>query len=158
MSDAAAHQINSIAEIVRVHGRGRPDRDAVRLGDRVLTWADLLERSCRLAQALADATIGDHPIGRGDRIVLLYPSANRDEAVFDEPFRFDIRRSPNPHVAFGFGTHLCIGTHVARTTLAAVFGRLSRRITNLRVVAEPDVESNIFARAVRSFRLGFDVR
>jgi long-chain acyl-CoA synthetase len=66
MSDAAAHQINSIAEIVRVHGRGRPDRDAVRLGDRVLTWADLLERSCRLAQALADAGVGEQ-----DRIAFL---------------------------------------------------------------------------------------
>jgi cytochrome P450 family 142 subfamily A polypeptide 1 len=124
--------------------------------EEVLRWVTPLNNMFR--RAVADATIRDHPIGRGDRIVLLYPSANRDEAVFDEPFRFDIRRSPNPHVAFGFGTHLCIGTHVARTTLAAVFGRLSRRITNLRVVAEPDVESNIFARAVRSFRLGFDVR
>jgi long-chain acyl-CoA synthetase len=66
MSDAAAHQINSIAEIVRVHGRGRPDRDAVRLGDRVLTWADLLERSCRVAQALADAGVGEQ-----DRIAFL---------------------------------------------------------------------------------------
>jgi cytochrome P450 family 142 subfamily A polypeptide 1 len=124
--------------------------------EEVLRWVTPLNNMFR--RAVADATIRDHPIGRGDRIVLLYPSANRDEAVFDEPFRFDIRRSPNPHVAFGFGTHLCIGTHVARTTLAAVFGELSRRITNLRVVAEPDVESNIFARAVRSFRLGFDVR
>jgi long-chain acyl-CoA synthetase len=66
MSDAAAHQINSIAEIVRVHGRARPHRDAVRLGDRVLTWADLLERSCRVAQALADAGVGEQ-----DRIAFL---------------------------------------------------------------------------------------
>jgi cytochrome P450 family 142 subfamily A polypeptide 1 len=89
---------------------------------------------------------------------MLYPSANRDEAVFDHPFTFDIRRDPNPQIAFGFGTHLCVGTHVARTTLAAVFGQLSQRITDLRVVTEPDVEPNIFARAVRSFRLGFDTR
>ena len=51
-----------------------------------------------------------------------------------------------------------MGTHVARTTLAAVFGQLSQRITDLRVVTEPDVEPNIFARAVRSFRLGYSVR
>jgi len=90
--------------------------------------------------------------------VLLYPSANRDEDVFDDAFSFDIERSPNNHVAFGFGTHLCIGTHVARATLAAVFGQLSARVTNLTAVTEPDVESNIFARAVQSFRLGCDVR
>jgi cytochrome P450 family 142 subfamily A polypeptide 1 len=61
-------------------------------------------------------------------------------------------------VAFGFGTHLCIGTHVARASLAAVFGQLSQRVTGLRVVEEPVVEANIFARAVQSFRLGYTQR
>jgi cytochrome P450 family 142 subfamily A polypeptide 1 len=109
-------------------------------------------------RASTDAVVGGHEIHGGDRLVLLYPSANRDEDVFADPFRFDICRSPNPHVAFGFGTHLCIGTHVARTTLAAVFGQLSRRVTDLRVTAEPDVEANIFARAVKSFGLGYTPR
>jgi cytochrome P450 len=52
-----------------------------------------------------DTVVGGQPIERGDRLVLLYPSANRDEDVFDDPFSFDIRRSPNHHVPFGFGTH-----------------------------------------------------
>jgi cytochrome P450 family 142 subfamily A polypeptide 1 len=78
--------------------------------------------------------------------------------VFEDPFRFDIRRNPNPQVSFGFGTHMCIGNNLARATLATVFGTLSQRITNLRVITEPDVEPNIFARAVRSFRLGFTPR
>ena len=107
---------------------------------------------------LTDDEIGGHPVRRGDRIIMLYPSANRDESVFDDPFTFDIRRDPNPHVAFGFGTHLCIGTHVARATLAATFAQLSRRITELEVIDEPEVESNIFARAVVSFGLRFAVR
>jgi cholest-4-en-3-one 26-monooxygenase len=124
--------------------------------EEVLRWVTPLNNMFR--RAAVDAEVGGRAIHRGDRIVLLYPSANRDEAVFDDPFRFDIRRSPNPHVAFGFGTHLCLGTHVGRTTLAEVFGQLSQRITNLRVVTEPDVEANIFARAVRSFELGFDLR
>ena len=91
-------------------------------------------------------------------MILLYPSANRDESVFDQPFSFDIARDPNPQIAFGFGTHLCIGTHVARATLAAVFGQLSQHITELRVVDEPVVEPNIFARAVQSFQLGYTCR
>jgi cholest-4-en-3-one 26-monooxygenase len=109
-------------------------------------------------RAAADVELNGAQIKRGDRIILLYPSANRDEDVFDRPFDFDITRDPNPQIAFGFGTHLCIGTHVARTTLASVFGQLSQRITDLRVITEPDVERNIFARAVRSFDLGFTLR
>lgn len=124
--------------------------------EEVLRWVTPLNNMFR--RAAADDRIGDREVQRGDRIVLLYPSANRDAAVFDDPFSFDIRRNPNKHVAFGFGTHLCIGTHVARGTLAAAFGQLSRRITNLRVLSEPDVEANLFARAVVSFELGFDQR
>ena len=124
--------------------------------EEVLRWVTPLNNMFRRANV--DDEVGGQRIGRGDRIILLYPSANRDEAAFGDPFTFDIRRSPNPHVAFGFGTHLCIGTHVARTSLAAVFGQLSQRITDLRVVSEPDVEPNIFARAVRSFRLGYRLR
>lgn len=124
--------------------------------EEVLRWVTPLNNFFR--RAAADDRIGDQPVERGDRVILLYPSANRDEAVFDDPFTFDIRRDPNPHVAFGFGTHLCIGTHVARASLAAVFGQLSARVTGLRAVSEPDVEANIFARAVRSFRLGYATR
>jgi cytochrome P450 family 142 subfamily A polypeptide 1 len=124
--------------------------------EEVLRWVTPLNNFFR--RAVADTDIAGQPVERGDRVILLYPSANRDEAVFDDPFRFDIRRDPNPHLSFGFGTHLCLGMNVARTTLAAVFGELSRRVTNLRVVTEPDVEANIFARAVRSFGLAFDLR
>lgn len=124
--------------------------------EEVLRWVTPLNNMFR--RAGADTEIGGQPISRGDRLILLYPSANRDESVFSDPFSFDIRRSPNPQIAFGFGTHLCVGTHVARTTLIAVFGMLAQRITDLRVVSEPDVEPNIFARAVRSFELGYRVR
>jgi cytochrome P450 family 142 subfamily A polypeptide 1 len=124
--------------------------------EEVLRWVTPLNNMFR--RAGADTTIGDQAVRRGDRIILLYPSANRDEAVFADPFQFDIRRDPNPQIAFGFGTHLCIGTHVARASLAAVFGQLAQRVTDLRAVTEPDVESNIFARAVRRFDLGFRTR
>ena len=124
--------------------------------EEVLRWVTPLNNMFRRVTT-ADH-IGEQPVQPGDRVIMLYPSANRDEAVFADPFTFDIRRNPNPHIAFGFGTHLCLGTHVARTTLAGVFGQLAQRITDLRVVAEPDVEPNIFARAVRSFTVGYDVR
>ena len=103
--------------------------------------------------ALSDDVVGGQQIAAGDRIVLLYPSANRDEAVFTDPSVFDIHRSPNPHLSFGFGTHLCIGANLARLVLTTMFRELSARATELAVVTEPDVEANIFARAVRSFKI-----
>jgi len=124
--------------------------------EEVLRWVTPLNNMFR--RAGQDAVVGGQRIEEGERLVLLYPSANRDEAVFENPFSFDIRRSPNRHVAFGFGTHLCIGTHVARATLGSLFGQLSSRVTDLRAVTEPVVESNIFARAVESFELGFRMR
>ena len=120
--------------------------------EEVLRWVTPLNNMFR--RAGADDRIGDTPVRRGDRIILLYPSANRDEATFADPFTFDIRRDPNPQIAFGFGTHLCIGANLARATLIEAFTQLSQRFTDLTPVTEPDVEPNIFARAVRSFRLG----
>jgi cholest-4-en-3-one 26-monooxygenase len=124
--------------------------------EEVLRWVTPLNNMFR--RAAVDARIGDQPVRRGDRIVLLYPSANRDETAFVDPFRFDIRRNPNPQVSFGFGTHMCIGNNLARATLATVLRTLSAKVTDLEVLEEPDVEPNIFARAVRSFRLGFRAR
>jgi len=124
--------------------------------EEVLRWVTPLNNMFR--KVATNDHIGEQAVTAGDRVIMLYPSANRDEAVFTDPFAFDIQRNPNPHISFGFGTHLCLGTHVARTTLAAVFGQFSQRVTDLRVVSEPDVEPNIFARAVRSFGLGFRVR
>ena len=124
--------------------------------EEVLRWVTPLNNMFR--RAAADAEVNGTLIGRGDRVVLLYPSANRDEAVFADPFNFDIRRSPNAQIAFGFGTHLCVGNNLARATLQSLLTQMSARIRDLRPLTEPDVEPNIFARAVRSFQLGFTVR
>ena len=119
--------------------------------EEVLRWVTPLNNFFRMA--LTDDVVGGQPIAAGDRIIMLYPSANRDEAVFENPFEFDIHRNPNPHLSFGFGTHLCIGANLARLVLTTVFRELSVRATGLSVVSEPDVEANIFARAVKSFQI-----
>ena len=124
--------------------------------EEVLRWVTPLNNFFRTA--VVDDTVGGHPVSAGDRLVLLYPSANRDEQVFSDPFRFDIRRAPNPHLSFGFGTHLCVGANLARLVLVAVFAEMSARIARLEVLEEPDVEANIFARAVRSFHLKVERR
>jgi cytochrome P450 len=124
--------------------------------EELIRWVTPLNNFFRTA--VVDATIAGTQVHAGDRVVLLYPSANRDEAVFADPYAFDIRRDPNPHVAFGFGTHFCLGASLARLELRMLLTYLTRRITNLRLLTEPDIEPNIFVGAVRSCRLGFDVR
>ncbi len=105
-----------------------------------------------------DDHIGDQPVKAGDRVAILYPSANRDEAVFDRPDTFDITRDPNPHVAFGRGTHFCLGANLARVELRILFERLSQRITDLRVTSGPRLEDNIFVTAVQHLELAFSLR
>jgi cytochrome P450 family 142 subfamily A polypeptide 1 len=124
--------------------------------EEILRWVTPLNNFFR--NTARDTEIAGQPIAAGARICFVYPSANRDELVFDDPFTFDIRRSPNRHVAFGYGTHFCLGVNLARTELRLLFGALTQRLTNLRVVTEPDIEDNVFAGAVRSFRIAFDER
>jgi cytochrome P450 family 142 subfamily A polypeptide 1 len=124
--------------------------------EELIRWVTPLNNFFRTATR--ESRIADTMVRAGDRVILLYPSANRDEAVFDDPYTFDIRRNPNPHVAFGFGTHFCLGASLARLELRELFTRLTRRITNLRVVEPPDIEPNIFVGAVRSCRVAFDAR
>ncbi len=124
--------------------------------EELIRWVTPLNNMFRTATR--DTAVAGTPIAAGDRIALVYPAANRDPRVFDRPDRFDITRDPNPHLAFGHGTHFCLGANLARVELRLLFEALSRRVTNLRVVGEPEIEPNIFARAVRSFDLTFDER
>lgn len=124
--------------------------------EEMIRWVTPLNNFFR--RTVAPYRLDDVTIMPGDRIILLYPSANRDEAVFVDPFRFDVTRDPNPHVAFGHGTHFCLGANFARQTLRILLEELVPRMTDLRPLAPPDVEANIFARAVRSFPLAFSRR
>ena len=124
--------------------------------EELIRWVTPLNNMFRTAAV--DTEVAGTQIAAGDRLALVYPAANRDPAVFEDPDTFDITRSPNHHVAFGHGTHFCLGANMARAELRMLFGELSKRITDLRVVSEPGIEANIFARAVTSFDLGFTVR
>lgn len=93
--------------------------------------------------AVRDTEIGGQPIAEGDKVVIYYPSANRDEAVFDEPERFDVGRSPNEHLTFGGGGHhFCLGANLARLEIRLMFEELLRRL--------PDIELDGPVRRLRS--------
>ena len=84
-------------------------------------------------------TLGDHEFSAGDKVVLWYYSANRDEDVFEDPHRFGVRRTPNNHIGFGGpGPHFCLGTHLARREISVMFRQLLGRFPQIRATAEPE--------------------
>ncbi len=105
---------------------------------------------------MLDATIGDREVPAGDKVVMFYGSANRDEAVFDDPDRFDVGRNPNPHVAFGGGgPHLCLGMHVARIEIAAMLREVMTRLPKLAPSGEPDRLSSSLIAGIRTMPVTF---
>jgi cytochrome P450 len=83
--------------------------------------------------------IGEQEFSEGDKVVMWYYSANRDEAVFDDPFTFDVGRRPNNHVAFGApGPHFCLGAHLARREITIAFRELFRQLPDIHAVGEPE--------------------
>jgi len=101
--------------------------------------------------AAVDTELRGQPIPAGGRLCLLYPSANRDDAYFDRPDEIDFRRNPNPHIAFGLGTHFCLGANLARLTLRVFFEELVARIERIEALAAPVYEPNVFIKGVRRF-------
>ncbi len=82
-------------------------------------------------------------LGTGEKVLLLYESANFDETHFDEPDRFDIDRSPNDHLAFGFGAHFCLGASLARMELQTMFEQLLRRLPDLELATDQPLRRTI---------------
>jgi len=94
--------------------------------EEVLRWTSPVVQMARTATQ--DSVVGGAPIRAGDTLVMFYPSANRDEALFAEPDRFRVDRHPNRHLAFGVGEHVCVGAHLARQELVAAFRQLARSL------------------------------
>ncbi len=97
--------------------------------EEILRWASSTPYNRRTATR--DVELGGAAIRAGDKVTLWWASANRDEAVFADPFRFDVRRSPNPHLAFGHGTHFCLGATLARLEIRLVLEALFDRVAEV---------------------------
>jgi cytochrome P450 family 142 subfamily A polypeptide 1 len=115
----------------------REDRSLLKSAvEEMLRWVTPIQNMNRTATR--DVDLGGQKIHEGDRMLLLYPSGNRDEGAFSEPHRFDIRRHPNEHLAFGgFGRHHCLGAQLARLELTVLFDELLDRFPDLEL-AQPD--------------------
>ena len=105
--------------------------------DEIVRWATPVTSFQRTA--LVDTEISGVPIKKGQRVVMFYRSANFDEDVFEDPFRFDILRDPNPHVGFGgTGAHYCIGANLARMTIDLIFNAIADEIPDLTPLSAPE--------------------
>jgi cholest-4-en-3-one 26-monooxygenase len=137
--NAIAHGMNAFLE--------NPDQWELLVADPEARIAGAVEEILRWASpvlffrrnATRDVVLGGQTIRKGEKISLWYISANRDEAIFDEPFRFDITRDPNPHIAFGGGgPHFCLGAQLARLEIRVLFEELARRTPKLEALGAPE--------------------
>jgi cytochrome P450 family 142 subfamily A polypeptide 1 len=103
--------------------------------EEMLRWVTPIKNMCRTVTH--DTDFFGQPLREGQKCLLLFESANRDETKFDDPFRFDVRRTPNEHLAFGFGAHYCLGQALARLELKVMFERLLARLPDLELAADP---------------------
>ncbi len=90
-----------------------------------------------MRSATADTELGGQKIAKGDWMMLCYPSGNRDESVFADGFKFDVERSPNKHVACGYGAHVCLGQHLARMEMRILWEELLPRLDSIELDGEP---------------------
>jgi methyl-branched lipid omega-hydroxylase len=116
--------------------------------EEVVRWASPVAYMRRTVTR--DTVLGGVDLGEGDKVTLWYGSANRDAAKFDDPWTFDVRRHPNPHVGFGGGgAHFCLGANLARREITVAFEELHRRIPDLAATEEPDRLQSAFIHGIK---------
>ena len=134
--------------------RLRRDPDLLpRALDEVLRWWPPVIQFRRTATK--DTTLAGQPIAEGDKVVIFYASANRDETVFDDPDRFDIDRDPNPHLSFGIGPHFCLGATLAKLEARVMLTELFRRLPDLEVAGPPERLRSNFINGIRHLPVRF---
>jgi cytochrome P450 len=122
--------------------------------EEIVRWASPVIHFRRTATR--DTELGGQAIAEGDKVVLWYNSANRDETTFDDPFRFDVRRTPNEHVGFGAGgPHFCLGANLARREITVMFDELLHRLPDIEVTGPPDMLQSAFIHGIKRMPCAF---
>ena len=123
--------------------------------DEMLRWWTPVMLFRRTAKV--DCEIAGQPIKAGDKIVVSFSSGNRDETIFDDPAQFDILRSPNPHLSFGYGPHYCIGAHLARAQMRAIFGQVLTHMGEISLDGEIVYLQSNFQRGVKKLPIQWKI-
>jgi len=124
--------------------------------EEMIRYVTPIHNMCRVAKV--DAEVNGVTIPKGNQVVLMYSSANRDEKYFDRPEEFLVDRTPNNHIAFGFGTHFCLGASLARLEIRVFFEELLRRTSGWKLTpgTAPVEMANAFVRGIESAHVDFE--
>ena len=142
-SAAVAGGLHALLEFPDQLDRLRRDPELVPSAvEEMIRWVSPVKQFMRTATA--DVEVRGVPIAAGESVLLSYPSANRDEDVFANPEVFDVGREPNRHLAFGFGAHYCLGTHLARLEARALYAELVPRLRSIELAGTPEYISTLF--------------
>ncbi len=123
--------------------------------DEMIRWVTPVKHFMRTATE--DYSLRGTTIKAGESVLLSYPSGNRDEEAHADPFRFDVGRSPNKHLAFGFGVHYCLGAMLARMELKALFRELLPRLKNVELAGEPKWMKTIFVGGLKTLPIKYEL-
>jgi cytochrome P450 len=125
--------------------------------EEIVRWATPVIHFRRTATQ--DTELGGQKIREGEKVVMFYGSANRDEDAFEDPYRFDVRRTPNQHVAFGGpGPHHCLGAHLARREITVMFREIFERLPDLRITGQPERLASNFIHGIKHMACEFTPR
>ena len=123
--------------------------------EEMIRWVTPVKEFMRTAQQ--DNELRGVPIAAGDSVLLSYPSGNRDEDVFTDPFRFDVSRDPNKHVAFGYGVHFCLGAALARMEVNSFFSALLPRLKSIELSGTPEHTATIFVGGLKHLPIRYEL-
>ena len=124
--------------------------------EEMIRWVVPVKEFMRTAQA--DTEVRGVPIAEGESVLLSYVSANRDEEVFDDPFRFDVGRDPNKHLSFGFGVHFCLGAALARMETNSFFTELVPRLKSIELAGEPELMATTFVGGLKHLPIRYSLK
>jgi cytochrome P450 len=123
--------------------------------DEIIRWVTPVKHFMR--NVVEPYAVRGHRFEPGDAVLLSYPSANRDEEVYDDPFRFDVGRTPNKHLAFGFGVHFCLGAMLARLEIKALLTELLPRLRSVELAGEPQLMQTLFVGGMKRLPIHYEL-
>jgi cytochrome P450 len=124
--------------------------------EEMIRWSTPVKEFMRTATA--DTTVRGVDSAKGESVYLAYVSGNRDEEVFTDPFRSDVSRDPNKHVAFGYGVHFCLGAALASMEMASLFSELIPRLDSIELAGEPELSATTFVGGLKHLPVRYSLR
>ena len=122
--------------------------------DEAVRWTTPVKHFMR--SATEDTELRGRKIAKGDWLMLCYASGNRDEEVFENPYKFDASRKPNKHVSFGYGAHVCIGQHLAKMEMRILYEELLPKLKSVALNGEPKNSQSVFVSGPKKLPLRFE--